>query len=104
MLRIGLTIFLTLLNTLWIAVFLYMKQHPTEEIVQPRLFLQESALDFQKIEINFESNEANIVLTKKGQQWFLKEPVEWEANPIAVDNLIQQCMCNKYEAADIGAA
>lgn len=95
MLRIGLTIFLTLLNTLWIAVFLYMKQHPIEETVAPKLFLQESALDLQKIEINFESRGTNIVLMKKGQQWFLQEPVEWEANPIAVDNLIQQFIFSK---------
>ena len=95
MLRIGLTFFLTILNALWIAVFLYMKQHPTEEVISPRLTLQENALDLQKIEINFESKEAHVALIKKGQQWFLQDPVEWEANPIAVDNLIQQFVFSK---------
>ena len=90
MLRVGLTFFLTLLNILWIAVFLYMKQHPIEEIISPRLALQENALDLQNIEINFESKNSHIVLNKKGQQWFLQDPVEWEANPIAIDTLLQQ--------------
>ena len=95
MLRIGLTCFLTLLNALWIAVFWYMKQHPAEEIISPRLVLQENALDLQKIEISFESKNTHIVLKKNGQQWFLQEPVEWEANPIAIDNLIQQFVFSK---------
>ena len=95
MLRIGLTFFLAILNTLWIAVFLYMKQHPAKEIVSPKLILQEHALEFQKIEINFESKNSHIVLVKKEQQWFLQDPIEWEANPIAIDNLIQQFIFSK---------
>ena len=95
MLRIGLTFFLMFLNTLWIVVFLYMKQHPVEEVVLPKLVLQESALDLQKIEISFEAKDSHIVLAKKGQQWYLQDPVQWEANPIAVDNLIQQFVFSK---------
>ena len=95
MLRVGLTFFLALLNALWIAVFLYMKQHPTEEVITPRLALQEDALDLQKIEINFESKEAHTVLVKKNQRWLLQEPLEWEANTIAVDNLMQQFVFSK---------
>lgn len=95
MLRFGLTFFLAFLNSAWIAVFLYMKQHPTEEIVPKKLTLQESALDLKKIEINFESKDSHIVLVKKGQQWFLQDPVEWEANGIAIDNFIQQFTFSK---------
>lgn len=95
MLRIGLTFFLALLNTFWIAIFLYMRHHPTEEVISPKLVLQERALDLQKIEINFEAKGSRVVLIKKGQHWFLQEPIEWEANPIAVDNLIQQFVFSK---------
>ena len=90
MLRIGLTLFLTALNAIWITAFLYMRQHPTEEVVPQKLALQESALDVQKIEISFESRDVHVVLDKKGSNWFLQSPVQWEANVIAVDNLIQQ--------------
>ena len=90
MLRTGLTVFLMMLNAVWITAFLYMRQHPAEEIVPQKLALQESALDVQKIEISFESRDVHIILDKKGAKWFLQSPVQWEANVIAVDNLIQQ--------------
>ena len=95
MLRIGLTFLLAFLNALWIAVFLYMKQHPTQEVVPQKLALQESVLDLQKIEIHFESKDPRIVLVKEDSTWFLQDPVNWEANTIAVDNLIQQFVFSK---------
>ena len=89
MLRIGLTIFLMLLNISWFSVWIYMKKHPVENVLPPALSFQQYALDFGKVELHFTQGN-NITFEKIEHKWFITQPMHWEANPIAVDGLLRQ--------------
>lgn len=88
MIRIGLTIFLTLLNISWISFFIYVKRHPSNEKIQPMLTIQTHVFKLNAIEVKF-ANQGPILLNKKDNNWFLETPIQWEANRMVVDNLLQ---------------
>lgn len=88
MIRIGLTILLTLLNITWISFFVYVKSHPSDEKIQPTMTVQSHVFKFDSIEIKF-ANQTPVVLTKKYNNWFLQSPIQWEANRMVLDNLLQ---------------
>ena len=88
MIRIGLTILLTMLNAAWISFFVYVKKHPSQEKIQPTLSVQQNVFNLNTIEVQF-ANKTPIILSKKNDDWFLQTPIQWEANRMVVDNLLQ---------------
>jgi|GEM_PF-6546428 len=88
MIRIGLTIFLTLLNVVWISFFVYIKSNPSNEKIQSTLSIQTQVFKFDSLEIKF-ANQPPITLNKKDSHWFLETPIQWEANRMVIDNLLQ---------------
>lgn len=90
MLRFGLTCFLILLNGAWISVWFYIKLHPQNIPVNPELKIQLETLHIQEIEFNFSDPKNRIQLVKEDHFWKLTNPVEWEANLLAVDQFLRE--------------
>ena len=90
MLRLGLTCFLLLLNGAWISVWFYIKSHPQNISISPELKIQQEAIQIQAIDFNFSEPKTHIQLVKEDRLWKLTYPVEWEANPLAVDQFLKE--------------
>ena len=85
MLRLGFTCFLLLLNGAWISIWLYIKSHPQNIPVNQELKIQQEAIHIQTINFNFSEPKTHIQFVKEDRLWKLIYPVEWEANPLAID-------------------
>jgi len=90
MLRLGLTCFLLLLNGVWISVWFYIKSHPQITSISQELKIQQEAIHIQAIDFNFSDPKTHIQLVKEDRFWKLTYPVEWEANPLAIDQFLKE--------------
>ncbi len=89
MLRLGFTFVLVLLNGVWISALFYMKSHSRVLPLTPELKIQRETVHIQSIDFNFYETQMHVHLNKDNHVWRLKYPVEWEANPLAVDQFLR---------------
>ena len=89
MFRFGLTVILTLLNTLWIALFAYQRFGDTSSSHEIHtLDFQRHLLDLQSVDVKFPDG-TSMHFEKTGSEWHMNAPVDWEAHPLVMDRFLQ---------------
>lgn len=95
MLRLGFTFLLILLNGVWISILFYVKSHSQVFPINPELKIQQETVHIQSIDFNFYESQTHIQLNKDNHIWKLTYPVEWEANPLAVEQFLRELAVQK---------
>ena len=89
MLRFGLTVILTLLNTLWIALFAYQRFGDTSSSPEIHtLDFQRHLLDLQSFDLKFNDG-TSMHFEKTGSEWRMTAPVDCEAHLLIMDRFLQ---------------
>ena len=88
MFRFGLTVILTFLNALWIALFAYQRFGDTSSSHEIHtLDFQRHLLDLQSVDIKFRDG-TSMHFEKTGSECHMNAPVDWEAHPLVMDRLL----------------
>ncbi len=89
MLRFCFSIVLTLLNTLWIALFAYQRFGDTSSSPEIHtLNFQRHLLDLQSVDVKFRDG-TSMYFEKTGSEWHMNAPIDWEAHPLVMDRFLQ---------------
>ena len=89
MFRFGFAVVLTLLNTLWIALFAYQRFGDTSSSPEIHtLDFQRHLLDLQSVDLKF-NNDTSMHFEKTGSEWHMNAPVDWEAHPLIMNRFLQ---------------
>ena len=89
MFRFGLTVILTLLNTLWIALFAYQRFGETTSSPEIRaLDFQRHLLDLQSVDIKFRDG-TSMCFGKTASEWRMTAPADAKAHPLVMDRFLQ---------------
>ena len=89
MFRFGLTVILTLLNTLWIALFAYQRFGDTSSSPEIRtLDFQRHLLDFQSVDIKFRDG-TSMCFGKTASEWRMTTPADAKAHLLVMDRFLQ---------------
>ena len=89
MFRFGLTVILTLLNALWIALFAYQRFGDTSSSSETRVLnVQRRLPDLQSVDLKF-CDGTSMHFEKTGLKWHITAPVDWEAHPLVMDRFLQ---------------
>ena len=95
MLRFCFSIVLTLLNTLWIALFAYQRFGDTSSSPEIHtLDFQRHLLDLQSVDVKFPDG-TSMHFEKTGSEWHMNAPVDWEAHPLIMDRFLQVLLTSK---------
>jgi len=89
MLRFSFTIFLALLNILWITCFVHFRTKAIQNTPLIELKIQEDTFDIQSIDLQIRDNKTHFQFDKINDKWLVKNPITWEANPLAISDLLQ---------------
>ena len=89
MFRFGLTVILTLLNTIWIALFAYQRFGDTSSSSEIHtLDFQGHLLDLQSFDLKFNDG-TSMHFEKTGSEWRIMAPVDTKAHPLVMDRFLQ---------------
>ena len=89
MFRFGFTVILTLLNTLWIALFAYQRFSDTSSSPEIRtLDFQRHLLDLQSVDLKLNDG-TSMHFEKTDREWRITDPFDWEAHPLVMDRFLQ---------------
>lgn len=90
MLRLFFTFVLVLLNLGWLSCFIYIKTHTVDTPERIEMRIQSDFLNIHSIQLKFHADNSHFNFEKEEGQWYVKEPIAWEANPLAISHLLQQ--------------
>lgn len=89
MFHFGLTVILTLLNTLWIALFAYQRFGDTSSSPEIHMLdFQHHLLDLQSVDIRFRDG-TSMCFEKTASEWRTTAPVNAKAHPLVMDRFLQ---------------
>ncbi|MBR1843452.1 MAG: DUF4340 domain-containing protein [Opitutales bacterium] len=89
MFRFGLTVILTLLNTLWIALFAYQRFGDTSSSPEIHtLGFQRHLLDLQSVDMKFRDG-TSMCFGKTASEWRMTAPADAKAHPLVMDRFLQ---------------
>jgi len=94
--RTKVTLALLFLNVVLFGYILYLR--PTDQgdlEARSRLVLPAGATDLREIEITVGSDTTRLL--RRGEQWCLATPIDWPANPHAVEHILTELQSLKHE-------
>ncbi len=97
--RFKLTLFLFALNVIAFGAIYYLERDGGNEPIRenPEPILPSSITQSDRIEIAGETIPTPRVLIRKGETWQLQKPVEWRANPNAIDRIFRSLLFLRQE-------
>lgn len=92
--RFKLTLFLFFLNVIAFGAIYFFEKGREGETVQttPEPILPSAITQSDRIEISGEAIPTPRVLVRRGETWRLEEPVEWRANPNAIERIFRSLL------------
>ncbi len=100
--RFRFTIFLLLLNVLAFGWIIYLDRRGEPETSARGSLagaIAREVMDADRIELHWQRMDQPRILERSGNQWHLREPIQWPANAFAVNRMLNQLQFIEEEAA-----